>query len=96
MDCQARWLTALSLLALSGCAGLACRPTSITVATKEERSRLETVPRGYTSETGRLEEIRRPEIVRDYWVRDVDGTWYRVSLDQYREAEAGRPLEVCR
>ena len=93
----ATWIAAGSLgLVLSGCAGLSCRPTSITVARKEERGRLETVPRGYTSETGRLEELRRPEIVRDYWVQDATGTWHRVSLEQYRAAEVGRPLDLCR
>jgi hypothetical protein len=80
---------------LTGCAGLPCRPTSITVAKKEERSRLDTVPGGYTSETGRLEERRRPEIVREYWVQDATGAWYRVSLEQYRAAEVDRPLELC-
>lgn len=80
---------------LTGCAGLQCRPTSITVAKKEERSRLGTVPGGFTSETGRLEERRRPEIVREYWVQDTTGAWYRVSLEQYRAAEVDRPLELC-
>jgi hypothetical protein len=84
------------VLALSGCAGLSCHPASITVAKKEERARLEATPRGYTSETGRLEEIRRPEIVRDYWVLDADGTWHRVSIEQYRKAEVGQSLELCR
>jgi hypothetical protein len=84
------------VLVLSGCAGLSCQQTSITVAKKEERERLETVPRGYTAETGRLEEIRRPEIVRDYWVLDADGTSHRVSLEQYRAAEVGQVLPLCR
>ncbi len=83
-------------LVLSGCAGLSCQPTSITVAKKEEHGRLETIPRGYTTETGRLEELRRPEIVRDYWVQDATGAWHRVSLEKYRAAEVGRPLELCR
>lgn len=83
-------------LAVSGCAGLSCQPASITVAKKEERGRLETGPRGYTSQTGRLEELRRPEIVRDYWIQDATGTWHRVSLEQYRAAEIGRPQELCR
>jgi hypothetical protein len=91
------WIAAGALgLALSGCAGLSCQQTSITVAKKEERGRVETVPRGYTTETGRLEELRRPEIVRDYWVQDATGTWHRVSLEQYRAAEVGRFLELCR
>ena len=93
----ATWIAAGTLgLVLSGCASLSCEQTSVTVAKKEERGRLETVPRGYTSETGRLEELRRPEIVRDYWIQDATGAWYRVSLEQYRAAEVGRPLEICR
>ena len=91
------WIAAGTLgLVLSGCASLSCEQTSVTVAKKEERGRLETVPRGYTSETGRLEELRRPEIVRDYWIQDATGAWYRVSLEQYRAAEVGRPLGLCR
>jgi hypothetical protein len=90
------WLACVLLLAPSGCASLSCRPTLITVARKEERARLETTPRGYTSETGRLEEVRRPEIVRDYWVQDDEGAWHRVSLETYRDAVIGQPLEVCR
>ena len=89
------WIVSVLVLALSGCAGLSCQPASITVAKKEERARLETVPHGYTTETGRLEELRRPEIVRDYWVRDADGTWHRVSLEQYRATEVGQVLDIC-
>lgn len=67
------------------------------VADKEERSWLERVPGGIrTTETGRLEEGRRTEIVRKYWARAQDGTWYPVSLEQYRAAEIGRALELCR
>ncbi len=67
------------------------------MAAKEERARLDMVPRGVeTTGTGRLEDLRAPEIVRDYWVRTEDGTWYRVSLDKFRAAEVGRPLELCR
>ena len=90
------WIVRVLVVALSGCAGLSCQPASITVAKKEERARLETAPHGYTSETGRFEELRRPEIVRDYWVLDADGTWHRVSLEQYRAAEVGQVLEICR
>ena len=92
----ASWVAGVLALLVSGCAGLSCRPASITVAKKEERARLDATPRGYTSETGRLEEIRRPEIVRDYWVLDSEGTWYRVSIEQYRTAEVGQGLELCR
>jgi len=90
------WIVSVLVLAFSGCAGLSCQPVSITVAKKEERARLETVPHGYTTETGRLEELRRPEIVRDYWVQDADGTWHRVSLEHYRATEVGQVLDICR
>ena len=89
-------IAAVLVLVFSGCASLSCQQTSITVAKKEERGRLETIPRGYTAETGGLEEIRRPEIARDYWVQDAKGTWHRVSVEQYRAAEVGQVLELCR
>ena len=84
------WIVSVLVLALSGCAGLSCQPASITVAQKEERVRLETVPYGYTTETGRLAELRRPEIVRDYWVQDADGTWHRVSRSRTARPRSGR------
>lgn len=85
------------VLLAAACASFTCRPLSVTVAAKEERARLDTVPRGVeTTATGRVDVLRAPEIVRDYWVRAEDGTWYRVSLDKFREAEIGRPLELCR
>jgi hypothetical protein len=90
------WIAGALVVLLLGCAGLTCRPASITVAQKEERARLEATPRGFTSETGRLEELRRPEIVREYWVLDAGGTWHRVSLEQYRAAEVGQALDLCR
>jgi hypothetical protein len=75
---------------------LACQPLSVTVAEKEERTRLEMEPRGVeTSGAGRLDVRRVPEIVRDYWVRADDGTWYHVPLDKFQAAEVGRSLELC-
>ncbi len=94
-----RWIAGtLLLLALTAsCATPICHPLTIVVAEKEERARLETVPHGVrTTETGRLEEDRRPEVVRDYWVRAADGTWYQITLDRYRGVEIGQPLKVCR
>ena len=85
------------VLLAAACASFVCRPLSVTVADKEERAGLDMVPRGVeTTATGRLDVLRAPEIVRDYWVRAGDGTWYRVSLDKFRAAEVGRPLELCR
>ena len=95
-DGAATWILTVLILALSGCASFSCQRVSIEVVKKEERARLEAVPRGYTTETGRLEELRRPEIVRDYWVQAADGAWHPVSLETYQVAEAGQPLEICR
>jgi hypothetical protein len=87
----------LLLVLVAACTLVACRPLSVTVAQKEERARLETVPRGMrTTDTGRLEELRVPEVVRQYWVRAQDGTWYPISADRFRAAEVGGSVEICR
>ena len=79
------------------CSSLTCHPAPVTVAQKDERSRLEMVSTGaFTSETGYLKEVRVPEVVREYWVRAEDGTWYRVSAEQFRAVEVGGTLELCR
>ena len=94
--CVAGGIGGALILLLSGCASLSCQPASIMVVKKEERARVDTKSVGFTSETGRLEEIRRPEIVRDYWVLDADGSWQRVSFKEYQAAEVGRALEICK
>jgi hypothetical protein len=33
--------------------------------------------------------------VRDYWVQAREGTWHRVSAEQFRAAEIDRALELC-
>jgi len=82
---------------VAACGVLTCHPVPMTVAQKEERARLDMVSHGmWTSETGRLEEVRVPEVVRDYWVRAQDGTWYRVSAEQFRAVEVGGTVELCR
>ena len=93
-----RWITGTLLMALAtSCAAPLCHPLTIVVAGKEERARLETVPHGVrTTETGRLEEDRRLEVVRDYWVRAPDGAWYPITPDRYRGVEVGQSLEICR
>ena len=79
------------------CGSLTCHPVPVTVAQKDERSRLEMVSSGaFTSETGYLKEVRVPEVVREYWVRAQDGTWYRVSAEQFRAVEVGGAVEICR
>jgi hypothetical protein len=63
------------LAALVAAPGLLTRHSvPMTIALKEERARLDMVSHGtWTSETGRLEEVRVPEVVREYWVRAQDG-----------------------
>ena len=87
------WLVLLA----AACAPVTCRTLTVTVVEKQERARLDMVPRGVqTTETGRLEVLHAPEIIRDYWVRTEDGVWYRVPFDKFGTAEVGGPLELCR
>jgi hypothetical protein len=87
----------LCAVALVGCTVFICRPITLTVANKRELARFETVPGAMrTTETGRLEEdVRQSTTVREYWVQTREGTWYRVSAEQFRAAEIGRELQVC-
>jgi hypothetical protein len=81
---------------VAACSSLTCHLVPVTVAQKEERSRLEMVSHGgFTSETGYLKEARVPETVRTYWVRAQDGTWYRVSAEQFQAVEVGGTVELC-
>ena len=87
----------LCVFALAGCTVFVCRPVTMIVANKKELARLETVPGAIrTTETGRLEEdVRQSRTVREYWVQAREGTWHRVSAEQFRAAEIGRALEIC-
>jgi len=83
---------------LAGCAALACTPSSIDVASKDQRTRMVSEFRGVTNdETGRgTNEIRKEKLVTEYWVADRQGRSYRVSEAQWNGAEPGQPLTVCR
>jgi len=86
---------ALLALLLPGCASVACQTTSIVVAKKDERVRPEPSLGLRTTETGRLEE-GPVTLIREYWVQANNGTWYRVSAQQYDAATVNGALEVCR
>ena len=86
------WLLALLL---PGCASIACDPTSIVVAKKDERVRPESLLGLRTTEAGRLEE-GPVTLIREYWVQARGGTWCRVSARQYAAATADDALAVCR
>ena len=76
---------------------MACKPVSINVAAKEQRTRVESEFRGVTTDqSGRVVERRQDVPVHEYWVRDTDGRWYRVSEAAWRDAKVGEPLEACR
>jgi len=89
------WVAVFLALTMGGCASIACQPTAIVVAKKEERARPETPLGVRTTETGRIE-APPMVIVRDYWVQADDGSWHRVSAEQYKAVEVGGRLEVCR
>ena len=96
---QCRGLSALVglMVTLAGCAEFACTPTTIEVASKDERTRMASEFRGVTNdETGRATEIRKEKLVSEYWVADRQGRSYRVSQAQWNGAEAGQPLTICR
>ena len=82
---------------LAGCASVACALVTIVVADKDERPRLQSEPRGLrTDELGRLKEQRREVIVPEYWVQDREGRWYRVGEADWRTAEPGQSMALCR
>jgi hypothetical protein len=87
----------LAVLALSGCATV-CRPATLEVAAKEDRARVVTEVRSVRAAdgSGRIVEQTVPRIVHDYLVRDPAGVWHHVSEAEWRGAQPGKPLEVCR
>lgn len=75
----------------------ACDRTSIVVAQKDERTRVEErrgAPR--VTATGTVEETREMVPVREHWLRDAAGTSYRVTDTEFRAATVGQSMEVCR
>lgn len=87
----------IAILGLAGCAMVSCRATPVTVAQKEERTRLESEFRGVrTDQLGRVQELRRDVVVHEFWIKADDGDWFRVSEAVWRAVKAGESLEVCR
>ena len=92
-----RWPVLVGL-AVVGCTAVTCQPSTVIVAKKEERARVENVSGGLyrTTETGRLEPVLTPGIVREYWIESRGGDWYRVTPEQFQAADIDRPMEMCR
>ena len=85
------------LMVLSGCAALTCTPITIEVASKDTRTRMVSEFRGVTNdETGRVVDVRKEKLVPEYWVADRQGHSYLVTEEQWRDAQPGQPLTVCR
>jgi hypothetical protein len=87
-------MSVLLILSLEGCASVACRPMSVVIVKKEARARPESSPGVRTTEAGRLEAAPLT-VVRDYWIEAEDGSWHRVSAEQFEAAEVNRRLEIC-
>lgn len=87
-----RFLTAIPALLLVACAETT--PATVVVADKDVQVRLDTDPVGVWTDprTGRVREVRREEIYREYWVKGTDGTWYRIPREDWETATVGQPL----
>lgn len=87
----------VSTLLAAGCATVPCKPTPIVVAKKEERLRTELKTVGMRSTpTGGVEEIKRQEAVREYWVQAADKTWHKITEEQYEVAAPNVTIDLCR
>ena len=89
--------TLISVTLLAGCATMDCKKIPITVAKKEERLRTEMRTVGMrTTPTGGVEEVKQQETVREHWVQDNDGSWHKITEEQFEVAAPNVMLEVCR
>ena len=88
----------LSAFSLGACATApSCTSVSIVVAAKERRTRLGLEPGMLrTTETGQIREVPRESFVPEYWLKDSQGRWDKVSEATWRVAEVGQRAEVCR
>ena len=98
MQCRVFSVLVGLITTLAGCSAFTCTPMSIEVASKDERTRMVSEFRGVTNdETGRgVNEIRKEKLVTEYWVADREGRSYLVTEAQWRSAEQGQPVTVCR
>lgn len=88
-------LMTLAALASSACATGGPPPTII-VADKDVQTRWDTDPVTVRVDpvTGRTVDVRRNELYREYWVKDVDGEWYRIPRADWEAATIGQSLQV--
>ena len=88
----------LAALWLGACATAStCASVPIVVAAKERRTRMLAEPGGLkTTETGQVREATREAFVPEYWLKDSQGHWDKVSEATWTAAEVGGRAEVCR
>jgi len=96
-----RILTGVLLLAglsLDACATApSCAPVAIVVAAKERRTRVGLESGALQStETGQVRQPLRESFVPEYWLKDSEGRWDRVSEATWRSVDLGQRVEVCR
>ncbi len=90
-------LTSLAAMLLAGCASMAPDASrSIVVADKETRTRWETKVIGQRQSpiTGRVQDIRREDVLDEYWVKDSEGRWYRIPKEDWQRAVVGESIEI--
>jgi hypothetical protein len=81
----------------AGCAGAVCTPATVVVERKDERKEMRSEFRGMrTSPTGAVVPDRREVIGSEYWVLGRDGHWYELPESEWRAAEPGQSVSLCR
>ena len=96
-----RMLTGVLLLAglsLEACATApSCAPAAVVVAAKERRTRVGLESGTLQStDTGQIRQPLGESFVPEYWIKDGQGRWDRVSEATWRSVEPGQRVEVCR
>jgi hypothetical protein len=89
-----RFTFALVALALAACA---TKPLpTVVVVDKNVQIRMNDDVVTYRSNpvNGRVEEVRRDELYRVFWVKGDDGEWYRVPREDWERAKIGEPLQI--
>jgi hypothetical protein len=92
-------LVAVVVVGAAGCATFdrPCDKIGITVAQKEERTRVDTRRGTRVTATGSIEETQEPVRVVEYFVRAAeDDTWHRITEREFEAIAPKQRLEVCR
>lgn len=93
---RAAWTSLAVAWLVAGCATFGDVPATITVAKKDSRTRWDSTVVGYrhSAATGHVEEVRREELVDEYWLKSAEGKWYRVSRADWDRARVGASIDL--